>query len=109
MKIILGVIIFLMLSSTAKAADLSLWSANIATLADGYTSYRALQNPNVHESNFIYGEHPSNLKILLITGLRIGGIFYTNNHLSKKKAKRYNIVFTLIGGGAAINNYFLFK
>lgn len=46
----------------------SRWANLLGNIADAGSTIYALQNPNAHEANPLFGEHPSAAKILAVKG-----------------------------------------
>ena len=59
-----------MSSCAWSTTDKTLLGASIlATVADGYTTCRALDNPDNYEVNLLLGKHPSKEKVVIYLGI----------------------------------------
>ena len=59
----------------------------ILNILDGYTTYRALENPNVWESNPLLGSRPTPERIIIQKAL---GTYYVHRYVSKVDLKILN-------------------
>ena len=82
-----------------------LTTAVVAQIADGYTTMRALDNPDNYETNPLYGEHPSDGKIIAIKVVGIGATFWLAKDLPPTPRKWVLGFLSLLYGGVSFSNW----
>ena len=109
MKTISIVIICFLLTSCSpayqydKADKILLTTAIVAQVADAVTTSQALDRGGI-ESNPIYGDNPSDARIIATKAAFVGVLIWAGSKMKPKPRKWVFGIATVLGGGAAIHN-----
>ena len=100
-------IIAALLLATPVHADDRLAITSTAIMADSLSTYFALRQPGLHESNPILGSHPSAGKQALFAAAKLGINWVVLRNTSEQTQHYWTVAVVVVEGAASVNNMVL--